>query len=91
MNDTASDLSADLAQALSTFMDEAAELLAEMEAILLRATGLHESLPKAAEALGHRLDSEDARYAARELISTALYRQLLRAPRLVDCSRVIPN
>ena len=34
MNDTASDLSADLAQALSTFMDEAAELLAEMEAIL---------------------------------------------------------
>ena len=41
-------------------------------AALLRATGLHESLPKAAEALGHRLDSEDARYAARELISTAL-------------------
>jgi len=37
MNDTASDLSADLAQALGTFMDEAAELLAEMEAILLRA------------------------------------------------------
>lgn len=39
---------------------------------LLRATGLHEALPKAAAALGHRLDSEDARYAARELISTAL-------------------
>jgi len=39
---------------------------------LLRATGLQESLPKAAEALGHRLDSEDGRYAARELISTAL-------------------
>lgn len=41
-------------------------------AALLRATGMHESLPKAAEALGHRLDSEDGRYAARELISTAL-------------------
>jgi 2-methylfumaryl-CoA isomerase len=41
-------------------------------AALLRATGLSDSLPKAAEALGHRLDSEDARYAARELISTAL-------------------
>ena len=41
-------------------------------AALLRATGLHESLPKAAEVLGHRLDSEDGRYAARELISTAL-------------------
>ena len=41
-------------------------------AALLRATGLHESLPKAADALGHRLDSEDGRYAARELISTAL-------------------
>ena len=41
-------------------------------AALLRATGLLESLPKAAEALGHRLDSEDGRYAARELISTAL-------------------
>ncbi len=39
---------------------------------LLRATGLQESLPKAADALGHRLDSEDGRYAARELISTAL-------------------
>ncbi len=39
---------------------------------LLRATGLRESLPKAADALGHRLDSEDGRYAARELISTAL-------------------
>ena len=37
MNDAASDLSADLAQALGTFIDEAAELLAEMEAILLRA------------------------------------------------------
>lgn len=41
-------------------------------AALLRATGLQESLPKAADALGHRLDSEDGRYAARELISTAL-------------------
>ena len=41
-------------------------------AALLRATGLQDSLPKAAEALGHRLDSEDGRYAARELISTAL-------------------
>lgn len=41
-------------------------------AALLRATGLTDSLPRAAEALGHRLDSEDARYAARELISTAL-------------------
>ena len=39
---------------------------------LLRATGLQDSLPKAADALGHRLDSEDGRYAARELISTAL-------------------
>jgi 2-methylfumaryl-CoA isomerase len=39
---------------------------------LLLATGLQESLPKAASALGHRLDSEDGRYAARELISTAL-------------------
>ncbi|HOM11941.1 MAG TPA: CoA transferase [Rubrivivax sp.] len=41
-------------------------------AALLRATGLQDALPKAAEALGQRLDSEDARYAARELISTAL-------------------
>lgn len=41
-------------------------------AALLRATGLQDALPKAAEALGHRLDTEDARYAARELISTAL-------------------
>ena len=41
-------------------------------AALLRATGLQDSLPQAAAALGHRLDSEDARYAARELISTAL-------------------
>ena len=41
-------------------------------AALLRATGLQDSLPKAAEALGHRLDTEDGRYAARELISTAL-------------------
>lgn len=41
-------------------------------AALLRATGLQESLPQAAAALGHRLDSEDGRYAARELISTAL-------------------
>lgn len=39
---------------------------------LLRATGLQDSLPRAAEALGHRLDSEDGRYAARELITTAL-------------------
>jgi 2-methylfumaryl-CoA isomerase len=39
---------------------------------LLRATGLQAALPAAAEALGHRLDSEAARYAARELISTAL-------------------
>ena len=39
---------------------------------LLRATGLSESLPAAAAALGHRLDSEAARYEARELISTAL-------------------
>ena len=39
---------------------------------LLRATGLQESLPRAAEVLGHRLDDETARYAARELISTAL-------------------
>ena len=41
-------------------------------AALLRATGLQDSLPAAAAALGHRLDSEAARYAARELISTAL-------------------
>ena len=41
-------------------------------AALLRATGLQDTLPRAAEALGHRLDSEDGRYAARELISTAL-------------------
>jgi len=41
-------------------------------AALLRATALQDSLQKAAEALGHRLDSEDGRYAARELISTAL-------------------
>lgn len=39
---------------------------------LLRATGLQDSLPRAAEALGHRLDDETSRYAARELISTAL-------------------
>jgi 2-methylfumaryl-CoA isomerase len=39
---------------------------------LLRATGLHDALQSAAVALGHRLDSEDGRYAARELISTAL-------------------
>ncbi len=39
---------------------------------LLRATGLHEALSAAATALGHRLDSENGRYAARELISTAL-------------------
>jgi 2-methylfumaryl-CoA isomerase len=41
-------------------------------AALLRATGLQDSLPQAAQALGHRLDNEDGRYAARELISTAL-------------------
>jgi len=41
-------------------------------AALLRATGLHTVLDAAAAALGHRLDSEAARYAARELISTAL-------------------
>ena len=41
-------------------------------AALLGATGMHESLPRAADALDHRLDSEDGRYAARELISTAL-------------------
>jgi 2-methylfumaryl-CoA isomerase len=39
---------------------------------LLRATGLQASLPQAATALGHRLDDETGRYAARELISTAL-------------------
>jgi len=39
---------------------------------LLRATGMQVSLPQAAEALGHRLDDEAARYAACELISTAL-------------------
>ena len=39
---------------------------------LLRATGLQESLPRAAQALGHRLDDETGRYAARELVSTAL-------------------
>jgi len=39
---------------------------------LLRATGLQDSLPRAAQALGHRLDDETGRYAARELISTAL-------------------
>jgi len=41
-------------------------------AALLRATGMGESLPQAAAALGHRLDSESGRYAARELISAAL-------------------
>jgi 2-methylfumaryl-CoA isomerase len=39
---------------------------------LLRAMGLQESLATAATALGHRLDTEAARYAARELISAAL-------------------
>jgi 2-methylfumaryl-CoA isomerase len=39
---------------------------------LLRSVGLHDALEAAAAALGHRLDSETARYAARELISTAL-------------------
>jgi 2-methylfumaryl-CoA isomerase len=39
---------------------------------LLRAMGLQAALEAAAAALGHRLDSEAARYAARELISTAL-------------------
>jgi 2-methylfumaryl-CoA isomerase len=41
-------------------------------AALLRATGLQDSLPRAATALGHRLDDESGRFAARELISTAL-------------------
>jgi 2-methylfumaryl-CoA isomerase len=41
-------------------------------AALLRATGLQTALDAAAGALGHRLDSETARYEARELISTAL-------------------
>ena len=41
-------------------------------AALLRATDMVESLPQAAAALGHRLDSESGRYAARELISAAL-------------------
>jgi 2-methylfumaryl-CoA isomerase len=41
-------------------------------AALLRATGLQDSLPRAADALGHQLDDETGRYAARELISTAL-------------------
>jgi 2-methylfumaryl-CoA isomerase len=41
-------------------------------AALLRAVGLHDALPAAAAALGLRLDSEAARYHARELISTAL-------------------
>ncbi len=41
-------------------------------AALLRATGLHSALAAAATALGHRLDSEQGRYAARELISTAM-------------------
>ncbi len=41
-------------------------------AALLRATGLQAGLDAAAAALGHRLDSETARYEARELISTAL-------------------
>ena len=39
---------------------------------LLRATGLQQALNAAASALGHRLDDENGRYAARELISTAL-------------------
>ena len=39
---------------------------------LLRAMGLQAALDTAAAALGHRLDSEAARYAARELISIAL-------------------
>ena len=39
---------------------------------LLDAIGLRTALQAAADALGHRLDSEQARYAARELISTAL-------------------
>lgn len=36
---------------------------------LLRATGLESALQAAADALGHRLDSESGRYEARELIS----------------------
>ncbi|MGL6111938.1 MAG: CoA transferase [Rubrivivax sp.] len=39
---------------------------------LLRATGLQDALPAAAAALGCKLDTEAARYAARGLISTAL-------------------
>jgi 2-methylfumaryl-CoA isomerase len=39
---------------------------------LLRATGLQDALNAAATALGHRLETEAGRYAARELISTAL-------------------
>jgi 2-methylfumaryl-CoA isomerase len=39
---------------------------------LLRAVGLRTALEAAASALGHRLDSEAARYEARELISTAM-------------------
>jgi 2-methylfumaryl-CoA isomerase len=41
-------------------------------AALLRATGLHESLPRAAAALGCALDTQVARYDARRLISAAL-------------------
>ncbi len=41
-------------------------------AALLRATGMQDALPQAAAALGQRLDDESGRYAARELISTAL-------------------
>ena len=39
---------------------------------LLRATGLQDALPAAAAALGLTLDDEAGRYAARDLISTAL-------------------
>jgi hypothetical protein len=51
MNDAVTD---DLSQALGTFMQEAGELLAEMEAILLRA-----------EAGSHREDDLNALFAAR--------------------------
>lgn len=41
-------------------------------AALLRATGLHDALPRAAAALGLPLDTQVARYEARALISAAL-------------------
>jgi 2-methylfumaryl-CoA isomerase len=39
---------------------------------LIRATGLADALQSAADALGHKLDTEEARYDARELISAFL-------------------